>query len=216
MRLNSVLDQQKLIKKVKNIMEYKDNEKNALTYEQAIQCDKRTYCEYYISLLRTNHNLISSFCGSDDYNARIIKINLFFNGFTIGYIVNGLFFDDSIIKILALSNDAIIKFKNDKTLKDVNERKKNLDNKLRIKFIFYYIISVILLLFFWYYISIFGAVYINTQSHLLKDTILSFVLSLIYPFGISLLPGMFRIPALSQPKEKRKYLYKFSKLLQKF
>ena len=249
MRLNSVLDQQKLIKKVKNIMEYKDNEKNALTYEQAIQCDKRTYCEYYISLLRTNHNLISSFCGSNDYNARIIKINLFFNGFTIGYIVNGLFFDDdtmhkiyvtngsfnlehqlakiiyssiisvgfnSIIKILALSNDAIIKFKNDKTLKDVNERKKALENKLKIKFIFYYIISEILLLFFWYYISIFGAVYINTQSHLLKDTLLSFVLSLIYPFGISLLPGMFRIPALSQPKEKRKYLYKFSKLLQKF
>jgi hypothetical protein len=252
LKLDSILDQQqiiKIIKKVKNIMEYKDNEKNSLTYELAIQVDRRTYCEYYISLLRTNHNLISSFCGSDDYNARIIKINLFFNGFTIGYIVNGLFFDDdtmhkiyvtngsfnlehqlakiiyssiisvgfnSIIKILALSNDAIIKFKNDKTLKDVNERKKTLENKLKIKFIFYYIISVILLLFFWYYISIFGAVYINTQSHLLKDTILSFVLSLIYPFGISLLPGMFRIPALSQPKEKRKYLYKFSKLLQKF
>ena len=252
LKLDSILDQQqiiKIIKKVKNIMEYKDNEKNSLTYELAIQVDRRTYCEYYISLLRTNHNLISSFCGSDDYNSRIIKINLFFNSFAIGYVVNGLFFDDdtmhkiyvtkgsfsleyqiakiiyssiisvafnTIIKLLALSNDAIIALKNDKTEEDINKRKTSLENKLRIKFIFYFIISNIFLLFFWYYISIFGAVYINTQSHLLKDTLISFILSLLYPFLITLLPGLFRIHALSDSEMKRDCLYKFSKLLQKF
>ena len=249
LKLDSILDQQQIIKKIKNIMEYKDNEKNSLTYELAIQVDRRTYCEYYISLLRTNHNLISSFCGSDDYNSRIIKINLFFNSFAIGYVVNGLFFDDdtmhkiyvtkgsfsleyqiakiiyssiisvafnTIIKLLALSNDAIIALKNDKTKEDINKRKTSLENKLRIKFIFYFIISNIFLLFFWYYISIFGAVYINTQSHLLKDTLISFILSLLYPFLITLLPGLFRIPALSDSKMKRNCLYKFSKLLQKF
>ena len=60
----------------------------------------------------------------------------------------------------------------------------------------------------------FGAIYRNTQLHLLKDTLMSFALSLIYPFGIYLLPGIFRIPALSDPKKESELLYNFSKILQ--
>ena len=70
------------------------------------------------------------------------------------------------------------------------------------------------LLFFGYYLSMFCAIYRNTQYHLIKDTLISFGVSLIYPFGIYLLPGMFRIPALSNPKNKRKYLYNLSLLFQ--
>ena len=66
-----------------------------------------------------------------------------------------------------------------------------------------------------YYISIFCAIYNNTQLHLLKDTMISFFLSLLYPLFIYLLPGLFRIPSLSNPKDKKEYLYKFSKILQK-
>jgi len=62
----------------------------------------------------------------------------------------------------------------------------------------------------------FGTIYNNTQNHLIKDTLFSFALSLIYPFGIYLLPGLFRIRALSEPKKNYKYLYNFSKLLQMF
>ena len=62
----------------------------------------------------------------------------------------------------------------------------------------------------------FGAIYRNTQFHLLKDTLVSFGLSLLYPFGIYLIPGFFRIPALSNPKKKKEYLYKISKILQIF
>ena len=62
----------------------------------------------------------------------------------------------------------------------------------------------------------FGAIYMNTQYHLLKDTLMSFTLSLFYPFIINLLPGIFRIPSLSGPKNKKICLYKFSKVLQIF
>ena len=62
----------------------------------------------------------------------------------------------------------------------------------------------------------FGAIYRNTQFHLLKDTLVSFGLSLLYPFVIYLLPGFFRIPALSDPQKKKECLYKFSKILQIF
>jgi hypothetical protein len=121
---------------------------------------------------------------------------------------------NKILKVLALSNDAILDFKQIKNKNDIDKEKNNLLNKLKIKFILYYIISSILILFFWYYISMFGAIYKNTQVHLLKDTLISFGLSLVYPFGIYLLPGIFRIPALSNRKNKKECLYKFSKLLQ--
>ena len=62
----------------------------------------------------------------------------------------------------------------------------------------------------------FGAIYRNTQFHLLKDTLVSVGLSLLYPFGIYLISGFFRIPSLADPKKKKKCLYKFSRILQIF
>ena len=123
---------------------------------------------------------------------------------------------NTVLKLLALSNNAILEYKQNKDKKDVNEIGKNLKKKLSIKFALYFIISFIFLLFFWYYISMFGAIYRNTQFHLLKDTLVSFGLSLLYPFGIYLLPGFFRIPSLAEPKKKKECLYKFSKILQIF
>ena len=84
--------------------------------------------------------------------------------------------------------------------------------KIKIIFLLYSIISTILLLCFWYYVSIFCAVYKNTQIHLIKDIMMSFGTSLVYPFGIYLLPGICRIPTLSKKGNKKECLYKFSKL----
>ena len=117
---------------------------------------------------------------------------------------------------LALSNDLIINFKQDNSKINIFKKSKKLINILVIKFSLYFIISFAFLLFFWYYISMFGAIYKNTQMHLLKDTLISFGLSLIIPFLYYLLPGMFRISSLSNVKNKRKCLYNFSKFLQSF
>ena len=245
--LNSKINKQKKIEKVKNILDFIDEEKNVLSFDLAIQYDKRTYCEYYISLLKTKHLLINAFCYNGDYNSKIIKIDLFLINFIIIYSVNALFFTDDTVhqiyvdkgsfdliyqlphiiysslipiilikflKLLSLSNDGIISFKQDKSKENIYKRGKKLKNKLKIKFFLYFIFSFIILLFIWYYLAIFGVVYKNSQYHLLKDTLSSFILSLIYPFGIYLLPGIFRIPALSDSKDKRKCLYNFSKAVQ--
>ena len=58
----------------------------------------------------------------------------------------------------------------------------------------------------------FDAVYRNTQFLLLKDTLIGFALSMVIPFVIYLIPGLFRIPALAATQENRKLLYYFSKL----
>ena len=83
---------------------------------------------------------------------------------------------------------------------------------LLIKFILYFILCFLFLLFYWYYISGFCAVYKNTQVYLIKDTAISFSTSLIYPFIISLIPGLLRIPSLNQ--KEYSYLYLFSKIIQ--
>ena len=240
---------QKKTENVKSIMEYTDEEKNLLSYELAKQFDKRSYCLYYISLIKTKHNLIFSFFQNNDYNSKIIKIDLFFIGFAIYYTVNGLFFDDdtmhklyitggtfnieyqiikifysslismvlnNLLKLLALTNSGIIELKENKSEGNFEMKKDDLERNFNIKFILYFILGFLFLLSFWYYIAMFGVIYKNTQIILLEDSLISFGLSLLYPFGINILPGIFRIIALSKNKNNRKCLYNFSKFLQLF
>ena len=93
-----------------------------------------------------------------------------------------------VIQMLALSNDAIIDFKQDKSKNNLLRRKTDLERNLKLRFILYIIISFVLLLFFWYYLSMFGAKYKNTQYYLLKDTLISFGLAFFDPFFIYLFP----------------------------
>ena len=225
------------------------------TYELAIKNDNRSYSQYYFSLILTKHILISTFCNDNDYNIKIIKIDLFIFNFVLYFTINALFFNDNtmhkiyedkgsfnfiyqlpqilyssiisgligfILKKLALSQDDILEYKSIKRQKksknikieELMEKEKDLYKKLKIKFGLYFIISNIILLFFWYYLAMFCAIYQNTQIHLIKDTLISYGLGFIYPFGIYLIPGMFRIPSLADKKNKRECLYNISKLLQ--
>ena len=84
-----------IIKNIKEIMEYNDKELNDLTYPLALKYDKRSFREYYFSLIKTKHDLIFSFYYNNDYNSRIIKIDLFFFGFITYFSVNALFFNDN-------------------------------------------------------------------------------------------------------------------------
>ena len=117
-----------------------------------------------------------------------------------------------LLKMLALSEKLILKFKSQKEKNNLKGRISKLNRTLKIKFLVYFILSSIFLLFFWYYISMFCSIYINTQIHLIKDTLISFSTSLVTPFILNLLPGFFRISALNG--KNKKCTYQISKLLQ--
>ena len=121
---------------------------------------------------------------------------------------------NALVKSLSLSEKNILEIKQEKNNKYLDKNVEAIKKTLNIKFKCFFIISFVLLLFFWYYISCFCAIYENTQLHLIKDSIISFGLSLLYPFGIYLLPGIFRIPSLRDPKKDRQCMYKFSKIIQ--
>jgi len=243
----NAMTEEKIIRKCKNIMAFNYSEINNLSYKLALKYDQRSYCEYYLSLLKTKHILICVFFNNRDYNSRIIKLDLFFISFAISYAVNALFFNDetiekifedkgmfnfiyhipqilysclisavlnAILKLFALSEDSVIEFKQDKNTKNAKKRKMDLESKLRCKFAIFFILGFIVLLFCWYYLIMFCAIYRNTQVYLIKDTLISFGLSLCYPLFIYLSPGIFRIPSLSDRKRKRSYLYSISKILQ--
>ena len=228
------------------IIVYNDYEYNNLTYKEALSCDKRTFIQYYISLIKRNHLLIFTFYTSGDYNSRILKIMLFLFSFALYLTINALFFSDStmhkiyqdkgkfnfiyqipqilyssifssiisiIVKLLSLSKQNILEIKNVK--KDVEQKASQILKFLIIKFVFFFEICFMFLLVFWYYLSCFGAVYRNTQIYLIKDTLISYGLSLIYPFGLNALPCAFRIIALKNPQKNKELIYKISLILQK-
>ena len=115
-----------------------------------------------------------------------------------------------ILKILSLSEKKILTIKSEKNFLIAKKKSNGIKECLRIKLFIFFILGFILMLFFWYFISCFCAVYKNTQKILLIDSLISFGLSMLYPFGLNLLPGMLRIPSLKAAKQDKKCIYKIS------
>ena len=118
----------------------------------------------------------------------------------------------SLLEILSLSNDQIVSLKEKVNEKEIKYELKRVRKKIKIKCVLFFFVGLILLFGFWYYLSAFCAVYYNTQIPLIKDNSMSFFTSMIYPFLLDLLPGIFRIISL---RYKIKCQYITSKIVTK-
>jgi hypothetical protein len=123
-------------------------------------------------------------------------------------------FINGLIQTLAVTNSNFINFKQKATKSNVNIKKEETIKIIKIKLVLFFIISLILLVAFWFYLACFCAVYKNTQIHLIKDTFISFGTSMVYPFGIYLFPGIFRLCALNAKEKDKECMFQFSKALQ--
>ena len=119
------------------------------------------------------------------------------------------------LKKLAQTRDDLLKLKYYKHIEFAKNEVKNIYKWFKIKFILYAACGLICMLFCWYYTSAFCSVYKNTQSHLFKSFLLSYALSMIYPFLFYLIPGFFRIQSLegNNNKKNKECLYNTSKLI---
>ena len=71
-----------------------------LEYNTAIKFDKRTYFQYYFSLLKKKQLILFAFYPNNDYNLIALKISLFLLSFSLYFTINGFFFsDDTMHKI---------------------------------------------------------------------------------------------------------------------
>ena len=220
---------------------------NHLTYKEALMYDKRTYLEYYISLIRTKHPIFFTFCLLNDYNILIIKICIFLLSITVYFGINALFFNNTIIhtiylnegkydivsvlprivlsfaishiiniilRICFLSERELYSIENQKTSLEAERKSKTVLCCFSIKYIIFFAFSNIFLISLWYYLSSFCAIYQNSQIFLLLNTIISYGISLIYPFIINLIPGILRIYSLNDPNRNKYCIYMLSKIIQ--
>ena len=219
---------------------YTDLEMNEFDYKTAIILDKRTYFQYYVSLIKRKQLICFAFCQGLDYNIFQVKVCLLLFSFSLNFTIEGFFFSDDtmnkiyidngeydlkyqvpqllysflisiiinyLLKKLSLTEREFLALKHEKNplllkMKAAKNRK-----NVKIRILCFYLISFLCMLFFWYFISCFCAVYKNTQILLLYDTLISFGISLLYPFAYYLLPGMFRIPSLKANNKDNNTLY---------
>ena len=239
-KVNSILN------KNRNLNIY---ELNILDYQEAIILDKRTYCQYYICLLKQKQLILFTFLPQNDYNLKTMKIAYFILSLSLYFTVNAFFFTDEtmnkitvdngkynfiaqlpltiyssvittiinmLVKNLALSEKSILAVKTEKNKSLANKISKKNSHCIKIKFSIFCCLGILLMIFFWYFISCFCAVYKNTQKIFIGNTLISFVVSMSYPFGIELLPGFFRIPALKTKENNKSCLFRFSKFIALF
>ena len=104
-----------------------------------------------------------------------------------------------------------------KALKNNNANKSrvlSIINRIKYKIIAFYVFTFIVFLFYWYIVAAFCAVYENTQIIFITDSISSFLLGLVYPFIIYLLPTGLRFLSLKAKEKKNlKFIYMLSDVI---
>ena len=118
-----------------------------------------------------------------------------------------------LLKTLAITEKHFLAMKKENDLKIFMTNTRKAIKLIKIKISIFFIVSFLLMIFLWYFISCFCSIYHNTQLILIEDTLIAFCLSMLYPFGLNLLPGLFRIPALRAAKKDKRILYNLSKLI---
>ena len=82
---------------------------------------------------------------------------------------------------------------------------------IKYKIIIFYIFTFMLFLFYWYVIAAFCAVYENTQTIFITNSLLSFSMGIVYPFILYFIPAGFRIISLNS--KNLKFIYCLSNII---
>ena len=220
-----------------NDLDYKDairiDKRNYLQYYLSLIRTKHLLFFSFWPSFDYNSQIIKIFLFSFDFILSFLINALFFNDETMHkiYEEKGSFnfiynipqilysslitgFIDGLIQELALTDSNLINLKQEKDNNNIEIKKQKALKIIKIKLFLFFVLTLLLLVSFWFYLACFCAVYKNTQIHLIKDTVISFVTSMITPFGIYILPGIFRIGALNAKNKDKEYMFKFSKALQ--
>jgi len=78
-------------------MKFYDFELNSFDFKESLKYDKRTYIQYYFSLIKIKNPLIFTFIPMKDYNTIIIKYSLFLISFVIYFSINTLLFSKKVV-----------------------------------------------------------------------------------------------------------------------
>ena len=86
------------IKNNKKKLNLNDEEINTIEYKEAIILDKRTFIQYYVSIIKKRSIILFTFVPQNDYNLIKMKISLFLISFSLYFTINALFFTDKTMR----------------------------------------------------------------------------------------------------------------------
>ena len=222
----------------RNWLTYED----AIRYDKRSSCDyycsllkyKQLFIFTFCSFNDYNSGIISKFIFFLSFALHYTVNALFFDdsnmhqiyedegkynfGYQISHIIYSAIISNIILRlilhILVLTDKDILEVKiQPNETKAVNMKKTKL-KCMKIKFAIFFLLNFILLVLFWYYLTCFNAIYRNTQFYLIKNTFISFGLTLLYPFIINFIPMIIRMYSIHSSKKDQRYFYKVSQIIQ--
>ena len=116
-----------------------------------------------------------------------------------------------LLKFMALTHNSVRTLRKMNNVDKAEEKSKCILRCIKIRIAMYYLLSFIFLIVFGFYVLCFCNVFENTQIELVKSTLTSWLISILYPFIICFLTSIVRALALLM---KNKYLYAANKIMQ--
>ena len=160
---------------------------------------------YFVNACFINDSIINKIYKHQKKYSLSISLPIIIFSVIISYVA-GYF-----LKMLSFTENSIIEIKNQRTMQLSKNLKEKILKQIKIKIIIFYSLNFILLVFIWYYLSCFGVAFRNTQYILFWNTLISMLITLIFPFIFFLVLGILRIQSLKNNNEN---IYKISQLLQ--
>ena len=136
--------------------------------------------------------------GSFNLSTQISRIlySALISGF-IGYIA----------ELFTFSQDSIIELRNYKDLNEAENKRVKLIKTLKIRYVLFFGIIILFNLAFFYYITAFCAIYSIIQTHMISDSMMSFLMTISYSIILSLISANFRISSLKKQNKIRHIFY---------
>ena len=192
-------------------MDLTEFELNECSYRKALLYDKRTFWQYFFSLLKLEHLLFFSIIPSKDYNSKVIKICIFLFTFALFFAENALFLNEDAIhniyenqgtldiiyqipqiiysNIISFVIDKIIRFFSLSQVDVINEnniRKREKKNKRSKKFFRILFIKYIMFFIFSFVLLFFFWLYISCFCFVYRNTQMYLIKDTLFSFGFSL------------------------------
>jgi hypothetical protein len=123
------------------------------------------------------------------------NFSYFFSQIIYSFFISYIFF--TLIKHFSLSEYNILELKNEENINIKKGKIEKVKKCLFIKYLLFYGISLVFIIASFYYLSSFCAVYKNTQIFVIKNTLITFLIFMLFPLVFSLLPCNLRIFSLN-------------------
>ena len=120
----------------------------------------------------------------------------------------------TIVKYFSISQPNLLEIKNEEDYVNAQNKGNKIKKCLVTKYILFFLLSFIFLGFFWYYLSSFCAVFKNSQILVIKNTVFSFSISLIYPLIFNIITCIIRLSSLKDNTSFNSCAYKASQIIQ--